>query len=136
MSWQQYATYDPITPINQAFPSAATAPSSTGGSTGGFGNFFSSPQGFFASTAVNSLMSGLSQANTAQSAQNFQQASADFFDANAGRSIFDRNYDYFLQRKAPIDEARIKMNPEYRRGQVRDTLLAPGLAGRYSAFMA
>ena len=76
MSWQQYATYDPITPINQAFPSAATAPSSTGGSTGGFGNFFSSPQGFFASTAVNSLMSGLSQANTAQSAQNLQQAGA------------------------------------------------------------
>lgn len=135
MGWQQYATYDPITPINQAFPSAATAPSS-GGGTGGFGNFFSSPAGFLASTGVNALMGGLAQGNTAQSAASAQGAALAAFDANTGRSLFDRNYDYFLQRKAPIDEARIKMNPEYRRAQVRDTLLAPGLAGRYSAFMA
>ena len=136
MSWQQYATYDPITPVNQAFPSAATAPASSTGGTGGFGNFFSGPGGFLASTAVNSLLGGLSQGNTAQSAASAQDAALAMFDANAGRSIFDRNYDYFLQRKAPIDEARIKLNPEYRRGQVRDTLLNPGLAGRYSAFMA
>jgi len=135
MSWQQYATYDPITPINQAFPSAATPPVASAGGSGGFGNFFSSPAGFFASTAVNSLMGGLGQANTAQSAQSAQDAALMMFDVNGGRSLFDRNYDYFLQRKAPIDEARIARNPDFRRMQLRDTLRNPGIAGRYAAFV-
>lgn len=110
------------------------APASAAG--GGLSSFLSGPAGMFTAGGINSFIGGFGQAQTAQSAQNAQQAAMAMFDANTGRSMFDRNYDYFLQRKAPIDEARIKMNPEYRRGQVRDTLLNPGLAGKYSAFMA
>lgn len=98
--------------------------------------FLGGPGGMLTSAGINSFIGGFGQAQAAQSAQNAQQAAMAMFDANTGRSLFDRNYDYFLQRKAPIDEARIKMNPDYRRGQVRDTLLNPGLAGKYSAFMA
>jgi len=107
-----------------------------GGGLSNFSKFLGGPAGMLTSAGINSFIGGFGQAQTAQSAQDAQQAAMAMFDANTGRSMFDRNYDYFLQRKAPIDEARIKMNPDYRRAQVRDTLLNPGLAGKYSAFMA
>jgi hypothetical protein len=137
--WQQYAepgSFIPA-PAPSFTPAPTPAPSTpaTGGGLGGFGNFFGSPAGMMAATGVNSFIGGFGQAQAAQSAQNAQDASMAMFDAGLGRSLFDRNYDYYLQRKAPIDEARIKMNPTYRRGQTRDVLLNPGLAGRYSAFI-
>jgi len=76
----------------------------------------------------------MSNANTAQSAQNVMGTSIGMFDVNAGVAAADRRRAIFEDMMAPIRGSRIKMNPEYRRGQVRDTLLSS--PSRYSAFMA
>jgi hypothetical protein len=134
--WQQYAEPGSFIPApGLSFSPASAAPAAAGGGLSDFSKFLGGPGGMMASAGINSFIGGFGQAQAAQSAQNAQDATMAMFDANTGRSLFDRNYDYFLQRKAPIDEARIKLNPEYRRGQVRDTLLNPGLAGKYSAFI-
>lgn len=76
----------------------------------------------------------MSNANTAQSAQNAMGTSIGMFDVNQGIAAADRRRATFEDMMAPIRASRIKMNPEYRRGQVRDTLLSS--PGRYSAIMA
>jgi hypothetical protein len=141
MGWQDYATYDPISPVNQAFPSAfaqgrdvpvnqmpsGMAFGTDSGGFGGLGQFAPLLAGKFGSMLM-------SNANTAQSAQNAMGTSIGMFDVNQGIAAADRRRATFEDMMAPIRASRIKMNPEYRRGQVRDTLLSS--PGRYSALMA
>jgi hypothetical protein len=131
MNWQQYASYDPITPINQAFPSAAAAPSSAGG----FGSFLSGGGGLGFLTAANSALSGLAQANANQSAENQLAAANAVFDANFGKDLFSSNLDYFRQKEAPAWAAKFAVNdPFYRQQRTMQGL--PELAGRYGRFGA
>ena len=98
-----------------------------GSGFGGLGQFAPLLAGKFGSMLM-------SNANTAQSAQNAMGTSIGMFDVNQGIAAADRRRATFEDMMAPIRASRIKMNPEYRRGQVRDTLLSS--PGRYSAFMA
>lgn len=102
-------------------------PSYGGGGFGGLGQFAPLLAGKFGSMLM-------SNANTAQSAQNAMGTSIGMFDVNQGIAAADRRRATFEDMMAPIRASRIKMNPEYRRGQVRDTLLSS--PGRYSAIMA
>ena len=141
MGWQDYATFDPITPIDQAFPSAfaqgrdvpvsqmpaGMAFDNQSGGFGGLGQFAPLIAGRFGSMLMGN-------ANTAQSAQNAMGTSIGMFDVNQGIAAADRRRAIYEDMMNPIRASRIKMNPEYRRGQVRDTLLSS--PGRYSALMA
>ena len=76
----------------------------------------------------------MGNANTAQSAQNAMGSSIGMFDVNQGVAAADRRRAIYEDMMNPIRASRIRMNPEYRRGQVRDTLLSG--PNRYSVFMA
>lgn len=104
-----------------------STPSYGGGGFGGLGQFAPLLAGKFGSMLM-------SNANTAQSAQNAMGTSIGMFDVNQGIAAADRRRATFEDMMAPIRASRIKMNPEYRRGQVRDTLLRG--ASPYSAFVA
>lgn len=102
---------------------------SYGGGGGGFGNLAQ-----FAPLIAGRFGSMLmGNANTAQSAQNAMGTSIGMFDVNQGVTAANRRRAIFDEMMAPIYASRVKMNPEYRRGQLRDTLQAGG--GRYSAFV-
>jgi len=103
-----------------------SAPSYGGGGGSGLGQFLPLLAGRFGS-----MMAG--NANTAQSAQNAMGTSIGMFDVNQGVTAANRRQAIFDEMMAPIQASRIKMNPEYRRGQLRDTLQTG--AGRYSAFV-
>ena len=98
-----------------------------GGGFGGLGQFAPLIAGRFGSMLMGN-------ANTAQSAQNAMGTSIGMFDVNQGIAAADRRRAIYEDMMNPIRASRIKMNPEYRRGQVRDTLLSS--PGRYSALMA
>ena len=144
MGWQDYATFDQITPINQAFPSAFAqgkdvpvdqmpAGMAFDQPKSGFGGFGSLAQ--FAPPLAGRFGSMLmSNANTAQSARNAMNTSIGMFDVNQGIAAADRRRATYEDMMNPIHASRIKMNPEYRRGQLRDTLLAG--ATPHSAFVA
>ena len=97
------------------------------GGAGGLGQFAPLIAGRFGSMLMGN-------ANTAQSAQNAMGSSIGMFDVNQGVAAADRRRAIYEDMMNPIRASRIKMNPEYRRGQVRDTLLSS--PGRYSALMA
>ena len=97
------------------------------GGFGGLGQFAPLIAGRFGSMLMGN-------ANTAQSAQNAMGSSIGMFDVNQGVAAADRRRAIYEDMMNPIRASRIKMNPEYRRGQVRDTLLSS--PGRYLAFMA
>ena len=97
------------------------------GGFGGLGQFAPLIAGRFGSMLMGN-------ANTAQSAQNAMGSSIGMFDVNQGIAAADRRRAIYEDMMNPIRASRIKMNPEYRRGQVRDTLLSS--PGRYLAFMA
>jgi len=99
---------------------------SYGGGFGGLGQFAPLIAGRFGS-----MLAG--NANTAQSAQNAMNTSIGMFDVNQGVTASNRRQAIFDEMMAPIQASRIKMNPEYRRGQLRDTLRDRGT--RYSAFV-
>ena len=97
------------------------------GGFGGLGQFAPLIAGRFGSMLTRN-------ANTAQSAQNAMGSSIGMFDVNQGVAAADRRRAIYEDMMNPIRASRIKMNPEYRRGQVRDTLLLG--PNRYSALMA
>ena len=97
------------------------------GGFGGLGQFAPLIAGRFGSMLMGN-------ANTAQSAQNAMGSSIGMFDVNQGVAAADRRRAIYEDMMNPIRASRIKMNPEYRRGQVRDTLLLG--PNRYSALMA
>ena len=97
------------------------------GGFGGLGQFAPLIAGRFGSMLMRN-------ANTAQSAQNAMGTSIGMFDMNQGVAAADRRRAIYEDMMNPIRASRIRMNPEYRRGQVRDTLLSS--PGRYSALMA
>jgi hypothetical protein len=106
--------------------------SGSGASYGGGGGFGSLAQ--FAPLLAGRFGSMLAgNANTAQSAQNAMGTSIGMFDVNQGVTAANRRQAIFDEMMAPIQASRIKMNPEYRRGQLRDTLQTG--TGRYSAFV-
>jgi hypothetical protein len=97
------------------------------GGAGGLGQFAPLIAGRFGSMLMGN-------ANTAQSAQNAMGTSIGMFDMNQGVAAADRRRAIYEDMMNPIRASRIRMNPEYRRGQVRDTLLSG--PNRYSVFMA
>jgi hypothetical protein len=97
------------------------------GGAGGLGQFAPLIAGRFGSMLMGN-------ANTAQSAQNAMGTSIGMFDMNQGVAAADRRRAIYEDMMSPIRASRIRMNPEYRRGQVRDTLLSG--PNRYSVFMA
>ena len=97
------------------------------GGFGGLGQFAPLIAGRFGSMLMGN-------ANTAQSAQNAMGSSIGMFDVNQGIAAADRRRAIYEDMMNPIRASRIRMNPEYRRGQVRDTLLLG--PNRYSALMA
>jgi hypothetical protein len=97
------------------------------GGFGGLGQFAPLIAGRFGSMLMGN-------ANTAQSAQNAMGTSIGMFDMNQGVAAADRRRATYEDMMNPIRASRIRMNPEYRRGQVRDTLLSG--PNRYSVFMA
>jgi hypothetical protein len=108
------------------FTGAAPSYGGGGGGFGGLGQFAPLIAGRFGS-----MLAG--NANTAQSAQNAMNTSIGMFDVNQGVTASNRRQAIFDEMMAPIQASRIKMNPEYRRGQLRDTLRDRGT--RYSAFV-
>lgn len=74
-----------------------------------------------------------SNANTAQSAQNAMNTSMGMFDANQGVTAANRRQAIYDEMMAPIQASRIKMDPDYRRGQLRDALRERG--SRFAAFI-
>lgn len=101
---------------------------SYGGGGGGFGGLGALIAGRLGTTL-------LGQSNTQASAANAMGTGIGMFDVNAGVTAANRRRSLFDETQAPIIASRIKMNPDYRRGQLRDTLRNPGIAGRYAAFI-
>jgi hypothetical protein len=106
--------------------SSGSGASYGGGGFGGLGQFGSLLAGKFGSMLMGN-------ANTAQSAQSAMNTSIGMFDVNQGITAANRRQAIYDEMMAPIQASRIKMNPEYRRGQLRDALRDRGT--RYSAFI-
>ena len=96
--------------------SSGSGASYGGGGFGGLGQFGSLLAGKFGSMLMGN-------ANTAQSAQDAINTSIGMFDVNQGVTAANRRQAIYDEMMAPIYASRIKMNPEYRRGQVRDMML-------------
>jgi hypothetical protein len=141
MGWQDYATFDPIDPVGKAFPLSFSEGKDVPVDQMPAGMAFGAQPGSgFGSLAqfapliagrFGAMMAG--NANTAQSAQNAMGTSIGMFDVNQGVTAANRRQAIFDEMMAPIQAARIKMNPDYRRGQLRDTLR--NLNTSYSAFV-
>lgn len=80
-------------------------------------------------------MMGMS--NTNRSFEQMQQLGGIMRDLDFGTNLFAQNKDIFEQKDAPRWAAKFKTNdPFYRQYETRQALMNPGLAGRYSAFVA
>lgn len=97
--------------------SSGSGASYGGGGFGGFAQFAPLLAGRFGSMLMGN-------ANTAQSAQNAMGTSIGMFDVNQGVTAANRRQSIYDEMMAPIYASRVKMNPEYRRGQVRDMMLS------------
>jgi len=126
-SWSDSFGIDTSGAFGSVGDSLGSNPFGGAGGFGGLGQFAPLIAGRFGSMLMGN-------ANTAQSAQNAMGTSIGMFDVNQGVAAADRRRAIYEDMMNPIRASRIKMNPEYRRGQVRDTLLSS--PGRYSAFMA
>ena len=79
----------------------------------------------------------MGQSNTARSFEAMQQLGGQMRDLDFGTNLFAQNKDIFEQKDAPRWAAKFKVNdPFYRQYETRQALMNPGLAGRYSAFVA
>jgi hypothetical protein len=79
----------------------------------------------------------MGQSNTARSFETMQQLGGQMRDLDFGTNLFAQNKDIFEQKDAPRWAAKFKVNdPFYRQYETRQALMNPGLAGRYSAFVA
>jgi len=107
-----------------------------GSPTGGFGGFDMNKMGGLLGIA-NLGLGMMGQSNTAQSYNQMQQMAGVMRDLDFGTNLFAQNKDIFEQKDAPRWAAKFKVNdPFYRQFETRQALMNPGLAGRYSAFVA
>jgi hypothetical protein len=105
-------------------------------SSGGFGGFGMGQMGGILGLA-NLGLGMLGQSNTARSFEAMQQLGGQMRDLDFATNLFAQNKDIFEQKDAPRWAAKFKVNdPFYRQFETRQALLNPGLAGRYSAFVA
>lgn len=75
--------------------------------------------------------------NTSQSFNQMQQLGGIMRDLDFGTNLFAQNKDIFEQKDAPRWAAKFSVNdPGYRQAQMLQGIRNPGLAGRYSAFVA
>lgn len=80
-------------------------------------------------------MMGMS--NTNRSFEAMQQLGGQMRDLDFGTNLFAQNKDIFEQKDAPRYVAKLRVNdPSIRQDEMRRALMNPGLAGRYSAFVA
>ena len=107
------------------------------GSTPGYGGGFGMNQMGGILGLANLGLGMMGQSNTAQSYNQMQQMAGVMRDLDFGTNLFAQNKDIFEQKDAPRWAAKFKVNdPFYRQFETRQALMNPGLAGRYSAFVA
>jgi hypothetical protein len=103
---------------------------------GGGGGFNTGQMGGLLSLA-NLGLGMMGQSNTAQSFNQMQQTGGLMRDLDFGTNLFAQNKDIFEQKDALRWAPNFKMNdPLSRQYETRQALMNPGIAGRYSAFVA
>lgn len=111
-------------------------------SMGGFSGSPVSDGGGFGSTAgllglANLGLGMVGMGNTNQSFNQMQQLGGIMRDLDFSTNLFAQNKDIFEQKDAPRWAAKFSVNdPNYRQAQMLQGIRNPGLAGRYSAFVA
>lgn len=79
----------------------------------------------------------MSMRNTNDSFNRMQELGGIMRDLDFSTNLFAQNKDIFEQKDAPRWAAKFKVNdPSFRQYETRQALMNPGLAGRYSAFVA
>ena len=129
-NWQQYASPGSFTPApaSSTAATAATAPTGGGINFGQLGGLMS-----FANLGLGMM----GQSNTARSFEAMQQLGGQMRDLDFATNLFAQNKDIFEQKDAPRWAAKFRVNdPFQRQFETRQALMNPGLAGRYSAFVA
>jgi len=106
------------------------------GSTPSYGGGFNTGQMGGLLSLANLGLGMMGQSNTAQSFNQMQQMGGLMRDLDFGTNLFAQNKDIFEQKDAPRWEVKFKNDPFYRQYEMRQALMNPGLAGRYSAFVA
>jgi hypothetical protein len=107
-----------------------------GASSGGFGGFGMSQMGGILGLA-NLGLGMMGTSNTNQSFQQMQQLGGIMRDLDFGTNLFAQNKDIFEQKDAPRWAAKFSVNdPNFRQAQMLQGIRNPGLAGRYSSFVA
>lgn len=111
-------------------------------SMGGFSGSPVSGGGGFGSTAgllglANLGLGMVGMGNTNQSFNQMQQLGGIMRDLDFSTNLFAQNKDIFEQKDAPRWAAKFSVdNPGYRQAQMLQGIRNPGIAGRYSAFVA
>jgi len=132
-NWQQYASPGSFTPAPASSTAAPAAPAATAPTGGGIN--FGQLGGLMSLANLGLGMMG--QSNTARSFEAMQQLGGQMRDLDFATNLFAQNKDIFEQKDAPRWAAKFKVNdPFYRQFETRQALMNPGLAGRYSAFVA
>lgn len=142
MSWQQYATYDPISPVNQAFPGGfaqgqdvpiSQMPAGMGfGNTGGGFNM-SQLGGLLNFAKMGMGMVGMG--NTANSMNQLQRTAGIFGDIGTGRDYHAAESDLERQMRVAQWAPKFQVNdPFSRQLDTRKNLLAGKYA--YDAFVS
>lgn len=144
MSWQKYATYDPIAPVNQAFPGGFAqgqdVPVSQMPAGMGFGNTgggFNMGQLSGLLNFANMGLGMMGMRNTAESMNQAQRTAGIFGDIGTGRDYHAAESDFERQMRAAQWGNKFKAtDPFLRQNELYASLKNPGLAGRYGAFVS
>jgi hypothetical protein len=144
MSWQQYATYDPISPVNQAFPGGfaqgqdvpiSQMPAGMGFGNAGGGFNMSQLGGLLNFAKMGMGMVGMG--NTANSMNQMQRTAGIFGDIGTGRDYHAAESDFERQMRAAQWGNKFKAtDPFLRQNELYANLKNPGIAGRYGAFVS
>ena len=133
MAWMPGADFG-VSPLPNA-PNYSSIFSSPASSAGGGGFNWGQAAGIQSLANLGMGMVGMS--NTGQSLQNAYNMAGIMSDVNFGKDLWALNKDIFEQKDAPRWAARFKVNdPFYRQYQVTEAMKNPGIAGRWSTFVA
>ena len=123
---------------NTSYMNVSEPVSSAGGFTGApaaAGGGFGTAAGILSLANLGMNMFGAS--NTKGSFDQMQQLGGIMRDLDFSTNLFAQNKDIFEQKDAPRWAAKFSVNdPNYRQAQMLQGIRNPGLAGRYSAFVA
>lgn len=121
---------EPVSSAGGAFVGAPV------GATGGSGGFNWGQAGGLLNLA-NMGFGMMGMRNTNRSFEQMQQTGGLMRDIDFDTNLFAQNKDIFEQKDAPRWSAKFQVNdPNFRQYEMRQRIMNPGLAGRYSAFVA